>query len=101
MPPRSARQLAGDAARLAADLDRWHAAELAAAERGLAGSPGGGFQLGLFTDTGHGTFRTLEEARAMVDEEFRRRREALATGYGVTDPAAPEPVGCLLLVAAR
>ena len=33
----------------------------------------------------------------MVDEEFRRRREALATGYGVADPAAPEPVGCLLL----
>ncbi len=93
-------QLAGDAARLAADLDRWHAAELAAAERGLAASPGGGFQLGLFTDTGHGTFRTLEEARTIVDEEFGRRQEALATGYGVTDPAPPEPVGCLLLVAA-
>ena len=30
-----------------------------------------------------------------------RRREALATGYGVADPAAPEPVGCLLLVAAQ
>ena len=68
---------------------------------GWPAAPGGGFQLGLFTDTGHGTFRTLEEARAIVDEEFRRRREALATGYGVTDPAAPEPVGCLLLVAAQ
>ena len=63
-------------------------------------APGGSVQLGLFTDTGHGTFRTLEEARALVDEEFRRRRDALATGYGVADPGAPEPVGCLLCVEA-
>jgi len=90
-------QLAADAERLAADLDRWHAAELAEAGRHL-GVPGGTWQPGLFADTGRGAFRTIEEARALVDEEFRRRRKELATGYGVTDPAAPEPVGCLLLV---
>jgi chemotaxis response regulator CheB len=33
----------------------------------------------LFADTGQGTFRTLKEARALVDEEFRRRRDALIT----------------------
>lgn len=91
-------QLAEDAAGLAVDLDRWHAAELAAAERGLAAGPGGTVQLGLFTDTGQGTFRTMEEARARVDDEFRLRRDALATGYGVAEPADPEPVGCLLCV---
>ena len=69
-----------------------------------AGSPpargGGAVQLGLFADTGQGAFHTLAEARAMVDEEFRRRRDALATGYGVADVAEPEPVGCLLCVEA-
>ena len=36
----------------------------------------------------------------MVDEEFRRRRDELATGFGVAEPADPEPVGCLLCVEA-
>ena len=58
-------------------------------------------QLGLFADTGQGAFRTVAEARAMVDEEFRRRRDALATGYGVADVTEPEPVGCLLCVEER
>jgi hypothetical protein len=94
-------QLANDAARLAADLDRWHAAELREAERRLTAVPSGGaVQLGLFADAGEGTFRTLAEARAMVDEEFRRRRDALTTGFGIADVSEPEPVGCLLCVEA-
>jgi hypothetical protein len=92
-------QLAADASRLRSDLDRWHAVELAEAERRLVG-PGSEAQLGLFTDAGHGTFRTLDEARALVDEEFRRRSDALAIGYGVSDPPEPEPVGCLLMAEA-
>ena len=95
-------QLADDAARLAADLDRWHTAELAEAERRLTAGTGAAIvQLGLFADTGQGAFRTVAEARAMVDEEFRRRRDALATGYGVADVTEPEPVGCLLCVEER
>lgn len=92
-------QLSADAERLAADLGRWHAAELAEAGQHL-GTSGGTWQPGLFADTGHGAFRTIEEARALIDEEFRRRRKELATGFGVAEPAAPELVGCLLLVEA-
>jgi hypothetical protein len=92
-------QLSADAERLAADLGRWYAAELAEAGQHL-GISGGTWQPGLFADTGHGAFRTIEEARALIDEEFRRRRKELATGFGVAEPAAPELVGCLLLVEA-
>jgi hypothetical protein len=92
-------QLTADAGRLAADLDRWHAAELAEAGQRL-GAHGSTWQPGLFADTGHGAFRTIEEARALIDEEFRRRRKELAAGSGVDEPAEPELVGCLLLVEA-
>jgi len=91
-------QLAADARRLAADLDRWHVAELAEAERRFAAASGDWVQLGLFADAGHGAFRTLDEAQKIVDEEFHRRRDELSRGFGVAEPGAPETVGCLLCV---
>jgi superfamily II DNA or RNA helicase len=91
-------QLAADASRLAADLDRWHEAELAEASRRFAAAFGNWVQFGLFADTGHGAFRTLDEAQKIVDEEFERRRDELSRGFGVAEPGAPEPVGCLLCV---
>ncbi|MFD0201458.1 MULTISPECIES: helicase-related protein [Saccharothrix] len=95
-------QLAQDAQRLADELDRWHAAELIEAERRLSDHIGDGFfQLGLFTDLGHSTFRTLDEAHTAINTEFDRRRQSLAEGYRVADVGAVEPVGCILLVEVR
>jgi hypothetical protein len=94
-------QLAGEVQHLAGELERWHAAELADAEHRLADHLGDGFfQLGLFTDLGHSTFRTLQEAQAAINREFDRRRQLLADGYRVADAGAAEPVGCVLLVEA-
>ncbi|MFC8419458.1 helicase-related protein [Streptomyces sp. NPDC057236] len=90
--------LTAQSQRLHADLDRWHTAELAEAERRFATSAGDSIQLGLFADTGHGAFHTVDEARAAVDDEFNRRRKALSRGYQVADVTAGEPVGCIVCV---
>jgi hypothetical protein len=93
-------QLAADAQRLTADLDRWRQVELAEAERRFATGPGDAVQLSLFADTGYGAFHTMDEARKIVEEEFTRRREALQRGFGVAEVTGCEPVGCLLCVEA-
>jgi hypothetical protein len=90
--------LTAQSQRLHADLDRWHTAELAEAERCFATSTGDTVQLGLFADTGHGAFHTVDEARAAVDDEFNRRRKALSRGYQVADVTDGEPVGCIVYV---
>jgi hypothetical protein len=95
-------QLTRDAQRLADELDRWRGAELAEAEHRLSDHVGDGFfQLGLFTDLGHSTFRTLDEAHTAINTEFDRRRQSLSEVYQVADVGAVEPVGCILLVEAR
>lgn len=91
-------QLNAESQRLHADLDRWHAAELAEAERRFAAGAGDTAQLGLFADTGHGAFHTVDEARAAVDAEFDRRRMALSRGFQVAEVTPGEPVGCIVCV---
>lgn len=93
-------QLTADSRRLHADLNRWHAAELAEAERRFATGLGESVQLGLFADTGHGAFHTVDEARTAVDAEFDRRRKALSRGFQVADITQGEPVGCIVCVEA-
>ncbi|MGW4891005.1 helicase-related protein [Kitasatospora sp. NPDC004240] len=91
-------QLAADAERLHKDLARWHSAELVAAEQRFASAVGDTFQLGLFADSGHGAFHSLEEAKLAVDTEFDRRRTALDRGFQVAEVATSEPVGCIVCV---
>ncbi|KAA9374899.1 helicase [Microbispora cellulosiformans] len=94
------RQLSVEADRLKADMDRWHQAELAEAERRFASSYGDMVQFGLFADLGHGGFHSLEEAKAMVDAEFDRRRQALSRGFAIAEVDPAEPVGCIVCVEA-
>ncbi|SCF20296.1 SNF2 family N-terminal domain-containing protein [Micromonospora haikouensis] len=91
-------QLAADANRLAADLERWRQAELAEARRRFATGFGDAVQLSIFADAGHGAFHTIDEAEKIVEEEFNRRRDALQRGFGIANVADPEPVGCMLCV---
>jgi hypothetical protein len=93
-------QLSAEVERHEKDLDRWHEAELAEAERRFAAGWGDLVQLGLFADFGNSGFHTPEEAKAAVDAEFERRRQALSRGFQVTDVGVPEPVGCIVCVEA-
>jgi hypothetical protein len=94
-------QLAEQARRLGADLERWKNAELAEAERRFELSRDGDtVQLGLFADIGHGEFATINEARKIVEEEFQVRRSALQHGFDVATITQPELVGCVLCVEA-
>lgn len=93
-------QLSAEAERLAGDLDRWHKAELAEAERRFNTYIGDAVQLGLFTDMGQDGFHSLEEAKARVDEEFDRRRHILSQGFQITEGQPAEPVGCIVCVEA-
>lgn len=92
------RQLAADADRLAADLERWRQAELTEARRRFATGSDDAVQLSIFVDAGHGALYTIEEAEKIVEQEFNRRRDALQQGFEVADSATPEPIGCLLCV---
>lgn len=93
-------QLTVEADRLRGDLDRWHEAELAEANRRFATGWGDLVQLGLFADYGHDGFHTPEEARAAVDAEFGRRRQGLSRGFQVAELDPAEPVGCVVCVEA-
>ncbi|GAA2455834.1 hypothetical protein GCM10010191_88870 [Actinomadura vinacea] len=93
-------QLSAEADRLNRDLNRWHKAELAEAERRFSTSVGDVVQLGLFADMGNEGFHSLEEAKTLVDEEFDRRRQALSRGFQVADVDPAEPVGCVVCVEA-
>ncbi|MEV6985433.1 helicase-related protein [Sphaerisporangium sp. NPDC051017] len=92
--------LAAEVERVRRDLDRWHEVELAETERRFASSVGDLVQMGLFADMGHGAFHSPEEAKAVVDAEFTKRRDALTRGFGVAEVSAADPVGCVVCVEA-
>ncbi|MFI7131330.1 helicase-related protein [Nonomuraea sp. NPDC050153] len=93
-------QLNTEAARVRRDLDRWHEAELAETEHKFAAHFGDSVQIGLFTDMGHGAFHSLDEAKAVIDEEFAKRRNSLSRGFQVAPVGSAEPVGCIVRVEA-